>query len=50
MKNKFAATSWMNALASGNGISGNANELLKLTAEREEENLKNADRRFIDFN
>jgi hypothetical protein len=40
----------MNNLAGGSGFSGNASELLKITAEREEENLKNTDKKLIDFN
>lgn len=36
MKNKFAATSWMNSLAGGNG--GGTSELMRMNAEREEDN------------
>jgi hypothetical protein len=40
----------MNNLAGGSGsLSGNATELLKITAEREEENLKHTDKKLIDF-
>ena len=46
VKNKFAATSWMNNLAGGNN---NNSELLRMTAEREEENQKNNEKKFGDI-
>jgi hypothetical protein len=38
MKNKFAATSWMNNLAGGTNNYGGTTELLRMNADREEEN------------
>lgn len=48
IKNRFAATSWMNSLAGGNGGAGNT-ELMRMNAEREEENQKTTEKRFLEM-
>mmetsp|Transcript_3174 Transcript_3174/g.3076 ORF Transcript_3174/g.3076 Transcript_3174/m.3076 type:complete len:287 (-) Transcript_3174:476-1336(-) len=46
MKNKFAATSWMNSLAGGNNTS---TELIRMNAEKDEENQKFNEKRFMEI-